>query len=161
MDAQLREKYDRLRRAIPPLPSPSQLVDKIVSTYLLLRMATRSMTDFDTGIRHASRCAEDHLQLRLAEPRYLQLLTKKLQLEFHFIRSQLRTFLALPPLLLATGTMSQHTWRAMMEQPHFDDEGEPLVMNRQLMERIIDDQIELLKVHRENLVQMREEMRHE
>ncbi|KAL6742396.1 hypothetical protein Aduo_015550 [Ancylostoma duodenale] len=80
----------------------------------------------------------------------------KMQLEFLLIRTELRTLFATPPLLIATGAISDHSWESMISQPQWDESDTPLLMKQQAIENVISDQLQLLEEYRSTLSEIRE-----
>ncbi|EYC40020.1 hypothetical protein Y032_0632g874 [Ancylostoma ceylanicum] len=80
----------------------------------------------------------------------------KTQLEFLLIRTELRTLFVTPPLLIATGAISEHSWESMISQPQWDESDTPLLMKPLAIENVISDQLQVLEEYRSTLSEIRE-----
>ncbi|XGW10848.1 hypothetical protein V3C99_012391 [Haemonchus contortus] len=139
----LQRKYDRLLHAIPPLPTPTQLYKKIVATCRYLHETLKNMTTLTERIANLRRSREGWKEC-IAELQIIETLKEKQELEFIFIRTELRTLFAVPPLLIATGAISESNWRAIITQPQYDDRENYILMKQSTIETVIEDQLKIL-----------------
>ncbi|RCN46846.1 hypothetical protein ANCCAN_07165 [Ancylostoma caninum] len=161
LKTQLREAQEELRqlqKAIPPLPEPQQLCEKIASQYFDNYACTTAVTRLEDRVR----------RLRFADIAYhqrshaLELLDHEVdRLQFLFCRSQLRTLFSLPPLLIAMKKISKECWKTMMCQTPEVAENEPLLMDPETIEVVITDHLKTLEELRSMLKDIRAEVDNE
>ncbi|KAK6033313.1 hypothetical protein OSTOST_00486 [Ostertagia ostertagi] len=70
-------------------------------------------------------------------------------------RDYLRTLFAIPVLIIAMETIKSDIWRAWMERPQYNEQGDPLLMRQDDIERVAADQINQLHHYRKSLIDLR------
>lgn len=130
----------RLQNAIPALPSPQQLYDRIVTQCLDNYACTLAVTTLEEKLRKLRFSRRSRVE-RLYEIELLDLRATHLRLQFLFSRSQLRTLLSLPALLIAMKQMSKKFWSTLMHQEQEIDENQPLLMDLNEIEVVITDHL--------------------
>ncbi|KAK6056445.1 hypothetical protein COOONC_06050 [Cooperia oncophora] len=159
-----RLKIRDLCRAVPSLPKPEQVYDKIVACCREFHECTRRMSSLDQRIRnlrtsttHSTDWTERFHELELTE-----VLCDRMRLEFLLVRCQMRTLFSVPPLLVATGEEPQAIWKTWMPKEQLSDEDDPLLIEPDILEAAIADQLQILDGHRftrELRISLREEHR--
>ncbi|WKX95530.1 hypothetical protein Q1695_012189 [Nippostrongylus brasiliensis] len=157
MYSQNDDKYERLRDALPPVPSPTELYKKIVQACKQFHSLASSVSDFKRRVYKLC-SARDDCEKRWAELQIVETLRELKRSEFTLIRLQLRQLFAVPPILIATGKMSTAQWNTIITTPQFDIKGDPLLMNHARIEMAIEDQLNILEEHHCILKQMREQL---
>ncbi|VDL86044.1 unnamed protein product [Nippostrongylus brasiliensis] len=157
MYSQNDDKYERLRDALPPIPSPTELYKKIVQACKRFHSLASSVSDFKRRVYKLC-SAKDDCEKRWAELQIVETLRELKRSEFALIRLQLRQLFAVPPILIATGKMSAAQWNTIITTPQFDIKGDPLLMNHARIEMAIEDQLNILEEHHSILKQMREQL---
>ncbi|WKX88527.1 hypothetical protein Q1695_008286 [Nippostrongylus brasiliensis] len=101
---ELQRELRQLKQAIPPLPEPQQLYDRIVQQCHDNHEYTETTTQLEQRLRHLqSTCDSDNF---LHDIDFLDLQVEHLRLQFVYSRSQLRILFSLPPLLIAMKKVS-------------------------------------------------------
>ncbi|VDO95375.1 unnamed protein product [Heligmosomoides polygyrus] len=157
---QTRRNLRQLQRAIPPLPEPQQLYDKIVSQCFDHYTCTQAVSSLEETVRRL-RLPTKPFRERLHEIELSDLQIDRLRLKFLFCRAQLRTLYAIPPLLIATQQMSSEFWATLMSQPQEISEGKPLLMDLQLIEEIVTDHLQMLGTLHSTLNDLHTELQNE
>ncbi|KAK6017163.1 hypothetical protein OSTOST_17350, partial [Ostertagia ostertagi] len=153
---QTKRGLERLQRAIPPLPQPQKLYDKIVSLCFDHHSCTEAVTSLEKKVRRLSLSSKPFKE-RLLEIDSFVLEVDNLRLQFLYCRSQLRTLYSVPPLLIALDKMSREFWESLMNQPQEVDGDEPLLMDLKLIENVTSDHLETLCTLRSDLNNFRKE----
>ncbi|KAK6744964.1 hypothetical protein RB195_011585 [Necator americanus] len=149
------EELARLRRicnAIPTLPKPVVVYNKIIHGSVTLQITVRSMNNLRDRLK-AVRTSDKGWQERLTQLELVEAVRDKLHVEFALIRSDLRTLYAVIPLLIATDAISKRQWDELINRPQYDDVGKPATVKQGKLELIISDQIDLLEETRLSIVE--------
>ncbi|KIH44539.1 hypothetical protein ANCDUO_25435 [Ancylostoma duodenale] len=125
----------RIHNAIPTLPTPVVVYNKIIHGSVTLQVTARSMKNLRDRLK-AVRTSDKGWQER---------------------PTQLETLFAVVPLLIATDAISKQQWDELVNRPQYDDVGKPVTVNQGKLELIISDQIDLLEEARLSILEMRQE----
>ncbi|KAK6025470.1 hypothetical protein OSTOST_08630 [Ostertagia ostertagi] len=151
---QTQRSLHQLKRAIPPLPEPGVLYDKIVVLCTDHYTHTQAVTSIEEKVRRL-RSSDKSSQQRISEISSLNLEIDYLYLQFRFCRSQLLTFFSLPPLLIAMDKMTKQYWETLMSQPQEVSHNKALIMDMDSLEDITSDQLQMLSSLRSSLNDLR------
>ncbi|KAK6028163.1 hypothetical protein OSTOST_05791 [Ostertagia ostertagi] len=157
------EEMRRLRRikeAIPPLPEPYTLYNKIVHRSMELRIATRFMSDLFNRIQEL-RISKESPKERWVQLKLLETLREKTYAEFALLRSEIRMLFTAVPLVIALELISEDDWDALITKPQRDDRGKALVLDQHQLERVMTDQFDILEEYRLMLAELRHEIKDE
>ncbi|KIH47164.1 hypothetical protein ANCDUO_22783 [Ancylostoma duodenale] len=120
-----RLKWDffRLRATIGNLPPPQLVYDQIICSSERLRALTLSLSSIGNRISML-RVPILSWQERSETHQIFTLTVENLRLKFLLVRTELRSLWPIPPLLFATDSIRPFVWYAMLNRPHFDDDGQ-------------------------------------
>ncbi|XGW18861.1 hypothetical protein V3C99_003004, partial [Haemonchus contortus] len=149
-----KRRLRELQKAIPPLPEPHLLYEKIVSQCFDTYACTEAVTSLERKIR-ALYVSSKPFQERLLEIDLVESRVEHCRLQFLCCRSQLRTLFALPPLLVSLRKMSEEFWGTLMRQPQEVRQGEPLLMDIETIEIVIADHLQTLTSLHDTLANLR------
>ncbi|KIH56241.1 hypothetical protein ANCDUO_13578 [Ancylostoma duodenale] len=109
--------------------SRDDLYDRVILKCKEFRECTLAMTNLETRIKQLrlskatwSEWSERYQQLQL-----LEITADKIRVEFLFVRTQLRTLFALPPLMIALKKMKPLVWDTLIETPQLDEHDKPTI----------------------------------
>ncbi|KAK6012732.1 hypothetical protein OSTOST_22091 [Ostertagia ostertagi] len=126
-----KRELKRLRLALPKLMKPTELLQRILTSCIMIYRLSPSSRDTLGEIER--------------DAQILELRSETCELRFLYIRQCLRTLYAVVPILIATGKTSVEKWDAMMElkQYYYDNEGrrQDMLIHQATMEAIIEDQL--------------------
>ncbi|WKY12425.1 hypothetical protein Q1695_003759 [Nippostrongylus brasiliensis] len=139
----LQQELRELKRAIPPLPEPQQLYDRIVRQRFDYQKCTEMATQLMQRLPQLQRstCDSDNF---FHDVNFLYVQIEHLRLRFLHSKSQLRIFFSLPPLIITMKKMQKPLWDALMDQSQEIDEDNPLLMDFNELENVIIHQLQTL-----------------
>ncbi|KAK6030215.1 zinc knuckle [Ostertagia ostertagi] len=147
---QAQTSLHKLKSAIPPLPEPNVLYEKIVELCTDHYNHTQAVTSIEEKVRRL-RSSDKPSQQRITEISSINLEIDYISLQFRFCRSQLLTLFSLPPLLIAMDKMTKQHWETLMSQPQEVSHNKPLIVDMDSLEEITSDQIQVLNSLRSTL----------
>ncbi|KAK6018961.1 hypothetical protein OSTOST_15422 [Ostertagia ostertagi] len=142
---------EQLQKAIPPLPEPHQLFDKIVSLCFDNFIHTKATTALEEKTR----------RVRISNKPALIFEVDNLRMKFLFCRYQLRILYSIPPLLIAMQKMTLEFWETITSQPQETSEGNPLLTDMETIENVVSDHLQTLSTLQSTLVEVRMEAQNE
>ncbi|KAL6742206.1 hypothetical protein Aduo_015378 [Ancylostoma duodenale] len=149
-----------LRDAIPPLPEVDDLYDRVTLKCKEFRECTLAMTNLETRIKQL-RLSKATWSERYQQLQLLEITVDKIRVEFLFVRTQLRTLFALPPLMIALKKMKPHVWDTLIETPQVDEHDKPIITEQKTIEKVTADQLQVLEGYRSILATIRSSLNEE
>ncbi|VDL63614.1 unnamed protein product [Nippostrongylus brasiliensis] len=144
----LRERHDKLMKALPRLPEPPQLIQKIVEACRETMYYCAILDQIHDDIPQISQSKHNWAELE-RDAQILEYRAENCEIRFLYLRQTLRTLYAIPPILIATSKISKRSWDHMMHIPqsYYDNEGRQhkLVIEQDTVETIIADQLTAVK----------------
>ncbi|WKY03821.1 hypothetical protein Q1695_005071 [Nippostrongylus brasiliensis] len=132
-------RYQKLKNAIPKLPSPEKLYDEIISLCIEHRSIILTISSIESSVKSFI-VAQGAQMERLSELERLEFRCANIRLQLLFNRSQLRTLFSVPPILIALGQISKQGWHNLLDQPQMF-QGKMLVVDQEIIESITTDQL--------------------
>uniref|UniRef100_A0A7I4XWH3 DHC_N1 domain-containing protein n=1 Tax=Haemonchus contortus TaxID=6289 RepID=A0A7I4XWH3_HAECO len=140
----LKSDYRTLLLALPKLPTPEALLEKIVDVCRDIMYQCDVLDKLHNEIPNFAQYNERWGELE-RDAHLLEQKTENCELRFLLLRQTLGTLYASPPILIATKKVSQAAWDSMLTAPqiYYDAEGRDhkLPLEEDTMEVIIDDQL--------------------
>ncbi|KIH59879.1 zinc knuckle, partial [Ancylostoma duodenale] len=152
-----KSELNHLKNAIPHLPTPQELRGQIIEQCMRLPRCLREVDTYGKRLQRVQN-SSGNAKERNPEITQLETLSAKLRAELDSIRFTLRVLHATAPLLIATKAISNAAWEALIDEPAYDINDEPLLMKRKDVEKVIDDQIRQLQEKQAILENVRNEL---
>ncbi|KAL6734769.1 hypothetical protein Aduo_005271 [Ancylostoma duodenale] len=143
--------------------SRDDLYDRVILKCKEFRECTLAMTNLETRIKQLrlSKATWSEWSERYQQPQLLEITVDKIRVEFLFVRTQLRTLFALPPLMIALKKMKPLVWDTLIETPQLDEHDKPTITEQKTIEKVTADQLEVLGGYRSILAAIRSSLNEE
>ncbi|KAK6060683.1 hypothetical protein COOONC_01655 [Cooperia oncophora] len=142
--AQLQADYDRLTDSLPYLPPKETFYLKFKDVCLKVHALVNPITKLETQIETFRRDKQCWNQKTLYRE-LLQETAGRLQFQLLLCQSQLDTLYIYPPLMIATGAITETEWRSMMAQNVLDLDDQPVATDRAVVDQLIGTQLKKLE----------------
>ncbi|CAJ0597276.1 unnamed protein product [Cylicocyclus nassatus] len=154
----VRQELQHLQQAIDQLPKPGKVYDDIVEAAKQLS-ATRESLQSILPKMTSVRTVHEQAQVQIMKCQLLIAELEKTRLQFLLIQTQLKSLYDTANLLINTNVVSRLEWNAMLQTAA--DGPNEILLNREALEEVIEEQLKLLEDYKNTLNNKRREIQEE